>query len=127
MKSNKQRRLEIKAKRLKKSMNQLKVTPTIIIPKGAVLANPLQLVHNHTYSLLPHYYVDYPFTCRDCGAEAVWTAERQRWWYEVVKAHIHSTAVRCASCRHKLREQKRLQQAHMQAMAEKHKASTPSC
>lgn len=44
-------------------------------------------------------YVDVPFTCRECGVEQVWTAERQKWWYEVAKGDVFSTAILCRPCR----------------------------
>jgi len=33
----------------------------------------------------------------------VWTAEQQKWWYEVAKGPIFSVAVRCRECRKALR------------------------
>jgi hypothetical protein len=71
------------------------------LPMGAVRADPSQLVHNNTYSLLPLFYVDRVVVCRDCGAEEVWRAARQKWWYEVAKGSIFSTAVYCRACRRK--------------------------
>lgn len=72
-----------------------------------------QLQHNNTYDLLPNFYVDKPFIYRDCGSWQLWTASQQKWWYEVAKGNINSTAVRCRSrsgaarsCRQKLRLRK---------------------
>ena len=70
-------------------------------PPGAALADHRELAHINTYGELPAYYVDKPFVCRDCGAEEIWTARQQKWWYEVAKGHIDSTAVRCRPCRKK--------------------------
>lgn len=78
-----------------------KRTSTQTLPTGAVLADQNELKHINTYGELPAFYVDKPFVCRDCGAEEVWTAEQQKWWYEVAKGHIDSTAVRCRTCRKK--------------------------
>lgn len=47
----------------------------------------------------PLYYDDHPFVCVDCGAEEVWTAKQQQWWFEVVKGHVYSRAIRCLACR----------------------------
>jgi hypothetical protein len=96
-KSNKQKRQEIKKNRQKKA-DKIK---TNYLPK--VLADHEQLRHNNTYDLLPNFYVDKSFICRDCGSSQVWTALQQKWWYEVAKGNINSTAVRCRSCRQKLR------------------------
>ena len=51
------------------------------------------------------YYVDIPFICQECGASQIWTAEQQKWWYEVAKGYIRSTATLCRPCRHRRREQ----------------------
>jgi hypothetical protein len=61
--------------------------------------------YNNTYGPLPDYYLDRVFTCRDCGAEEVWTAKQQKWWYEVVHAPIESEAIRCLACRRARRAQ----------------------
>jgi hypothetical protein len=61
--------------------------------------------YNNTCGLLPDYYLDRAFTCRDCGAEEVWTAKQQKWWYEVVHAPIKSEAIRCLACRRARRAQ----------------------
>ena len=45
------------------------------------------------------FFEDIGFTCRDCGAEAVWTAADQKWWFEVAGGSLYSRAARCATCR----------------------------
>ena len=122
MKSNKQRRLEIKAKRLKKAKKQLKLDAIlkikVLLSEGVVLANHEALKHNNTY-FLPKYYVDVPYRCRDCGSEEIWTAKQQQWWYEVAKGNLNSHAVRCYGCRKKIRDEKVQQKKHMEEMATK--------
>src|SRR6478672_4107211 len=71
---------------------------------------------NNSYSP-PLYYEDIRFTCRDCGAECVWTAEQQRLWYEKWGGAIQSTAVRCRACRQRVRREKTEQKKHMQETA----------
>jgi len=73
--------------------------PTATPPPGSVLANEKELQHNNTYGRLPRFYVDKIVACRQCGTEEVWPAERQKWWYEVVKANINTNAVLCRACR----------------------------
>lgn len=68
-------------------------------PQGAVEANQSKLAHINTYGDLPEFYVDYSFACRECGKVEVWTAERQKWYYEEAKGHIWAVAVRCRDCR----------------------------
>lgn len=101
-KSNKQRRAELKARRLARAVS-LRVhdvrgiTPGV--QSGIVPADPAKLAHNNTYGLLPLFYIDTAFTCRDCGSQEVWTAKQQKWWYEEAQGHIDSRAVRCRPCR----------------------------
>jgi len=68
-------------------------------PAGSVKADQQALAHNNTYDGLPVFYVDRVFSCRDCGKEEIWTAEQQKWWYEVAKGNLNATAVRCRKCR----------------------------
>lgn len=72
-------------------------------PAGAVAADQAKLIHINTYGDLPEFYVDYSFTCRDCGKKEVWYASRQKWYYEEAKGHIWAVAVRCHDCRKKRR------------------------
>ncbi|BEP58265.1 zinc-ribbon domain-containing protein [Variovorax boronicumulans] len=105
MKSNKQRRAEIKAHRLERAaravaLQQRQADARLLRAEGMVAADTALLAaHNNTYGPLPTFYVDKAFTCRDCGAQEVWTAKQQKWWYEVALGSIHSTAVRCRACR----------------------------
>lgn len=65
----------------------------------AVKADHSKLAHINTYGSLSEYYIDLPFTCRDCGKEEIWRSEDQKWYYEEAKGHIDATAVRCRECR----------------------------
>jgi hypothetical protein len=65
----------------------------------AIAADHAQLAHINTYGSLPDYYIDRPFTCRDCGKEEIWRAADQKWYYEEAKGHIDARAVRCHECR----------------------------
>ena len=72
-------------------------------PEGAVAADKAKLAHINTYGDLPEFYVDYPFKCRDCRKPEIWTADRQKWYYEEAKGHIWAVAIRCRECRKKRR------------------------
>lgn len=72
-------------------------------PPGAVAADQSKLDHINTYGFLPGFYVDYAFSCRDCGKSEVWLASRQKWYYEEAKGHIWAVAIRCHECRAKRR------------------------
>ena len=118
-KSGKQRGMQIKVARRARQARRLPVSPfwpsamtfeDVRPPKGAVLVNPSALGVNNSYGqpifVWRGYYENVPFRCVDCGVECVWTAERQRWWYEIAKGNPFSTACRCAPCRFRERERK---------------------
>ncbi|MES2947619.1 MAG: zinc-ribbon domain-containing protein [Pseudomonadota bacterium] len=128
MKSGKQRREEIKAKRLvrlRAAQAPNPYTPKRPLPVGAAVADPAQLAHNNTYGLLPSFYLDQPFVCKDCGAHEIWTAKQQKWWYEIAKGQIDTRAVRCRPCRllerARVDEARRVSQAGMALKIEKMK------
>ena len=54
------------------------------------MAEAAKLSHNNTYGRLPRFYVDRLVVCRNCGTEEVWTAERQKWWYEEARGNINT-------------------------------------
>jgi len=66
---------------------------------SAIAADPSKLKHINTYGALPEYYVDRPFTCRQCGKREIWRAEDQKWYCEEAKGHIDARAVECHACR----------------------------
>ncbi|OZG74712.1 hypothetical protein BTA51_06975 [Hahella sp. CCB-MM4] len=123
MKSNKQRRLEIiKLRRLKRALREKSKSdlPTWALPLNAVGADRVALKHNNTYGPLPEYYVDKPFICVDCGMTEVWTAQQQKWWYEIAKGNINTTAIRCSACRRREKERKaEARRIHLEGLEKK--------
>ena len=123
MKSNKQRRAEIKAHRLARAARveaQLHVPDrqrNVCLCMIGIEQADLEILgrHNNTYGLLPEFYFARPFSCRDCGAEEVWTAKQQKWWYEIAKGRIESRALRCRPCR--LLERARVEEARRVSQA----------
>ena len=105
MKSCKQRKVEIKAARLKRNarLQGLPWSLPVRIPSGVAACDPAQLAPSNSYGapafVTRGYYVDTAFRCKDCGAEGVWTATRQKWWYEIAKGNVETRAVRCKACR----------------------------
>ncbi len=122
MKSSKQRRNEIKEKRLKRAEKNRAINvlenPSEM-PTNSIVSNYAKLAHNNTYDPLPYFYIDKPFVCLDCGSDELWAANQQKWWYEIIKGHIDSTAIRCLSCRKAIRTTKEEQKKHMKEMANK--------
>jgi hypothetical protein len=70
-----------------------------------VFVNPALLRPDNSYGtpefVQRGYYVDLPFTCRDCGKQEIWTATQQKWWYESAKGGVWTTAIHCRPCRRK--------------------------
>jgi len=130
MKSGKQRRGEISARRKKRALKrgamakavELRNTPSRMVPVNEELLAP-----NNSYGapafVRRGYYIDIAFRCVDCGKEEVWTGSQQKWWYEIAKGFVYSSAVRCRACRRK--EQARRNEArrvHLEGMARKNQA-----
>lgn len=117
----KQERLKDAALKRAKELAHIDVRDeNIVPPRGAVLADPAQLAHNNTYDLLPRFYVDRAITCRTCGKEEVWPANRQKLWYEVAKGNINTQAVLCRACRNKEKERKaEARKVHLDGLAKK--------
>jgi hypothetical protein len=72
---------------------------------SAVAADHDKLSHINTYGSLPDFYLDQPFTCRQCGQREIWRARDQKWYYEVAKGHTDARAVECRACRKSKRPQ----------------------
>ncbi len=80
-----------------------RVANGIVLPDGAVAADLTKQRPNNSYS--PKlFYTGEPFCCIDCGKDEIWTAERQKWFYEVAQGSIYARAVRCRTCRREHRE-----------------------
>lgn len=109
MKSNKQKRSEIKAKRVERRLSNEIVAQKAKLKKvsPSERVNAAALAPNNSYSVPLYvqrgYYVDEQFTCEECGTKEVWKASQQKWWFEVAKGYADSRAVRCAACRRKKR------------------------
>lgn len=126
MKSGKQRKAEIKAARLKRSagIRRSASCHPLPVPCGVVVCDPTQLAPGNSYGapefVYRGYYVDTAFRCKDCGADEVWKAARQKWWYEVAKGNVKTRAVRCKACRTHERARKTLaRQAHQAGLLAK--------
>ncbi len=115
-KSGKQRRVELLAARERRQQRRLRqakacLSPAVTrFPAAWVPVDVARLQPNNSYGqpdfVWRGFYRDIAFRCIDCGAESVWTAERQRWWYEVAGGSLYTTARRCAHCRAVERQRK---------------------
>jgi hypothetical protein len=122
MKSGKRRRAELKTKRKQRSVAAgPRATPQ---PLGMAPVNEALLAPYKSYGAPDYamrgYYLDLPYRCHGCGNEEIWTASQQKWWYEVAKGYVYSTAKLCRPCRKK--EQARRAEArrvHVEGIARK--------
>jgi Probable zinc-ribbon domain len=119
MKSNKQKRLELQAKRQRREKKA--------VAYSTVPVNPVALRPDNSYGaplfVTRGFYVDQPFSCRDCGKAEVWTATQQKWWYEVAKGEVWTNAIRCRACRRRERErQTEARRVHLEGVAKKRQA-----
>ena len=109
MKSPKQRRQEIKARRLQRAEREACCANARPMDRsvGTVAVTPALLRPTTSYGIPEFvqrgYYQDRPFRCKDCGVAEIWTAAQQRWWYEVAQGEVWTTAVRCRACRQRER------------------------
>jgi hypothetical protein len=113
MKSGKQRRGEIKRARATRGAkrramakaHEFEHAPYRFVPVNESLLAPYNSYGAPDF-VTRGYYVDMPFRCKDCGKEEVWTGTQQKWWYEIAKGYVYSTAVRCRACRRKERSRR---------------------
>ena len=106
MKSNKQRKSEIKLRRWQRQEAQREAAkPKLKLLPAGVLKADMERLAQLNGSCFWHrgYYEDRVYRCRDCGADCVWTARDQKWWYEQAQAHLDSVANRCRPCNAKFR------------------------
>ena len=136
MKSNKQKRFELKARKAAKrekeeilvatkvrevrvealraalARGELPVEPSKLNPAGCSYSIPA-FVERGTYAPIA-------FTCKMCGKRETWTAHQQKWWYETAKGDVFSTATMCRPCRAKERARRNeARRVHLEGVARK--------
>jgi hypothetical protein len=131
MKSGKQRKQELSAKRAAER-ERLAQSERLAAEQRReqrlsreVRVNASALAPSNSYGapafVTRGYYQDEPFQCVGCGKDELWTAMQQKWWYEVAKGYPYSTAKRCRACRRREREarddSRRAQEAGLRAKA----------
>ena len=131
VKSNKQRRAEILARRRKRAEKARVVRrhdPREPVPAEEATApcNPKLLAPYNSYGVPDFvdrgYYVDSAFDCATCGKPELWRAAQQKWWYEVAKGHVESRAKLCRQCRRLERERRaEARRIHLEGIARKKK------
>ena len=139
MKSGKQRRIELKAKKqarqtqlanqhlaARKATREAENLATSEWDRshGGVMVDITSLAPNNSYDppdfVRRRYYLDLPFTCAGCNSQEVWTAVQQKWWYEVAKGSLYTTAKFCRSCRRQEQSRRALaRKIHLEGIANK--------
>ncbi len=134
MKSGKQRRAELQAKKHARAAKlaaaketrkerELKALLSRARSEGVVVEVE-KLAENNSYDVPDFvrrgYYIEKPFQCEGCGSKEVWTALQQKWWYEVAKGFVYSTAKLCRPCRRRERERRtEARRIHLEGIARK--------
>jgi hypothetical protein len=129
MKSDKQRRMEIKQARLKRA----EVKPALRggedrkeILAGSAPCKSVSLAPSNSVGVPEFvqrgFYLDVLFRCAFCQKQEVWRATQQKWWYEVAKGSIESKAKLCNPCR-KIEQVRRTdaRRVHLGGLEEKRK------
>ena len=110
MKSNKQRRAELRARRAARQAavdRQARLDQHDAEQAKGLPVDLGVLRRNGSYTIPDFvargYYLDKPFICRGCGVDQVWTAAQQKWWYEVALGDTSTGAGYCRPCRRQRR------------------------
>ena len=132
MKSNKQRRAELRLRRTKRAKKQAiaaardarGLREARVTGGGEAPCNPALLAPYNSCGYPPFvargYYVDLEFRCVDCESQEIWRATQQKWWYEVAKGDARTGARRCRTCRRAERERKgEARRIHLEGVARK--------
>ena len=127
MTSGRERRARIKARRIVRTERRVKLEQAARrkqLEARGVAVNESALARYNSYGapqfIHRGYYVDTAFRCKDCGKEEIWTATRQKWWYEIAKGYVYSTATRCRSCRRKEQTRRReARRVHLEGLSRK--------
>ena len=134
MKSSKQRRSEIVAKR--KARAEKAALKPDLDPRGIGLTeaerllveeapcNPALLASSNSYGVPEFvargYYIDLAFECANCRTREIWRATQQKWWYEVAKGDVQSGAKLCRDCRRAERARRdEARRVHLEGVAKK--------
>jgi hypothetical protein len=109
-----------KQRRVQREVRRISATPP-----GLVRVNEAALAPYNSYGV-PRFvergwYEDVPFTCVECGSSQIWRSAQQKWWYEVAKGYVYSTASLCRTCRRRERERRAdARRVHLAGLARKH-------
>lgn len=69
------------------------------LPIGAIRGNVRSQDFCRMCHVPKYYYQDIDKTCVQCGQDFIFSAKEQKYWYESLKFHFDSVAIRCPKCR----------------------------
>ncbi len=69
------------------------------LPKGAIRGDIRKQEFCRMCHTPRYYFEDIPRTCVQCGEDFIFGAKEQKYWYETLKFHFASEAIRCPKCR----------------------------
>jgi hypothetical protein len=121
---NKRKQRQADSKTLDREAEKANSKSQNILPSGAVAVNEALLAPYNSYGAPDYvtrgYYIDIPFYCANCGKEQIWKAAQQKWWYEVAKGYVYSTAKLCRNCRRNEQMRKaKARQTHLNGLTSK--------
>jgi hypothetical protein len=139
MSSNKQKRQKLKLARAERraeveradliaSRRDADLKKAALLPelrKGTIIpVDRSKIVSRSAIPLIPDYYRDSWFTCKDCGRRELWTAKQQQRWYEEQGGEIETIAIRCRACRRKEKlRRETARKIHLEGIARKRNAA----
>ena len=80
------------------------------LPKGAVRGDVRKQHYCSAYDTPRYFYVDESKTCVQCGDEFLFSGREQKYWYESLRFHYDSVAIRCPRCRRRRRTENALRE-----------------
>ena len=95
--------------------------------RGAARVDAAQIAPTNSHGpefKLRGYYLSWPFACKSCGKDEVWTPHQQKWFYEVAKGDPNAGPSRCRPCRAAERRRKAdARRVHLDGVERKQRAS----
>jgi hypothetical protein len=127
MSSSKQKRQKLKLTRAKRKAALAQAGLRAGLNQGTIIAvDKTKIFSRSVLPRIPDYYRDTWFTCKDCGAQDLWTAKQQQRWYEEQHGEIEAIAIRCRACRRKEKlRRESARKIHLQGLAITKKSLKP--
>ncbi|MDP4646649.1 MAG: zinc-ribbon domain-containing protein [Akkermansiaceae bacterium] len=124
--SNKQKKKDLLTRREARSKTKAQISLQQGLQDGSVVrSNPEKISSRSVLPSVPEFYFDHEFACRNCGVVEVWTAKRQKQYYEEQQGEIEGRPIRCNTCR-KIERERRDEVRRLQIEGMQKKTKEPS-